>query len=65
MNTKVKFTKQSLIDWQATIGKKPFAWITKESRQNFSVRFRGYEPQSGFATLAMAKRYVRHFDLAS
>ena len=65
MNTKVKFTKQSLIDWQATIGKKPFAWITKESHQNFSVRFYGYEPQNGFPTLAVAKRYVRYLELSS
>lgn len=60
----ITFKKQSLIDWQATIGKQSFAWITKESAKNYSVRFRGYEPQDGFPTLDIAKKYVQQFKFA-
>jgi hypothetical protein len=60
----ITFKKQSLIDWQATIGKQSFAWITKESAKNYSVRFCGYEPQDGFPTLHIAKKYVQQFKFA-
>jgi hypothetical protein len=60
MDTELKFSKQSLIDTEAKIGRKHYAWIAKKPYGYF-VTVRGLFKDTVFAAGSMkeAKDFVR------